>query len=185
METLSCNNCGGMIELPDTTNYVTCVRCGAHLVVRRGEAARYTEVLGNSDAVQHATDTEAELGRLRIEMAIMALDQEWEGRRTQLMVHNRYGAEIEPGMSQVALCLLGSLALPVGAVYAMIRWHIEMYPGSCFLLLVTVIPSLLLARVALLTYLKYKEYLAAENAYMDRRDALISQRWEQQKRLSS
>jgi DNA-directed RNA polymerase subunit RPC12/RpoP len=118
---LSCNNCGALIELPDSANYATCASCGARLVVRRGEMARYTEVLADSDVVQHVADTEAELSRMRIEMAIMALDQEWEGRHTQMMVHNRYGAEIEPRMSQVAFCLLGSLMLPVGAIYAMIR----------------------------------------------------------------
>ena len=91
METLSCNNCGAVIELPDTTNYATCARCGAHLVVRRGETARYTEVLADSDAVQHAADTEAELDRMRIEMAIMALDQEWQGRRSQYMTFDRAG----------------------------------------------------------------------------------------------
>ena len=185
METLSCNNCGAVIELPDTTNYATCARCGAHLVVRRGETARYTEVLTDSDSVQHATDTEAELDRMRIAMAIMALDQEWQGRRTQYMVRSRDGHLIVPDISQAITYLLGILGLLVFLGFPLItsKSTASSIGAAGFLILGVFV--VVFAGLAWRRYIKYKAYSAAENAYLQRRNTLSDQQWENQKQLSS
>jgi DNA-directed RNA polymerase subunit RPC12/RpoP len=184
--TLSCNNCGGVIELPDTTNYATCARCGAHLVVRREETAHYTEVLaGSDDPVQNATDTEAELSRMKIEMAIMSLDQEWEGKRTQLMVRSRDGHPIEPSISQVITYLLGILGSLVFLGLPLITDKSMAHSIGVLGFWIVGVFVVVFAGLALRRYRKYKEYVTAANAYLDRRDALIDRRWEQQKRLSS
>jgi DNA-directed RNA polymerase subunit RPC12/RpoP len=194
VETLSCDNCGATIELPLSANYATCARCGEHLVVRRGETAHYTEVLdaevpAPSDGVEghtkDAKDTEAELSHMRHEMAIMSLDQEWEGKRTQYMVRSRDGTLVEPEISQAITYLLGILALLIYMGFSLIT---DKYMAGSIGVLGFLIVGLLLvifAGLAVRRYIKYKDYVAAEDEYLLKRDKLINQRWVNQKPLSS
>ncbi|MEP6774751.1 MAG: hypothetical protein ABJA50_04070 [Chloroflexota bacterium] len=185
VETLSCNNCGAMIELPTTANYATCAHCGAHLVVRRGETACYTEVLAQPEVVGTQKESaDAELRRRRIEMAIMTLDQEWEGRRTQHMVRSRDGHLIVPDISQAITYLLGILGLLVFLGFPLITSKSTASSiGAAGFLIIGVFVAVF-AGLAWRRYIKYKKYLAAENAYLHRRNALIDQQWENQKQLS-
>jgi hypothetical protein len=165
--------------------------------VRRGETAHYTEVLDTevhtpSDGVEQHTkdakdtgDAEAELSRMRAEMAIMSLDQEWQGKRTQYMVRSRDGDLIEPTISQAITYLLGILALLIYMGFSLIT---NKYMAGSIGVLGFLIVGLFLvifAGLAVRRYIKYKDYVAAKDEYLLKRDALINQRWEQQKRLSS
>lgn len=49
LETLSCNNCGAPLQVPENANFVSCAQCGSQLAVKRNESARYTEVLQRLD----------------------------------------------------------------------------------------------------------------------------------------
>jgi hypothetical protein len=186
-ETLSCDNCGGMLELPNTTNYATCARCGAHLVVRRGETARYTEVLdaeapARSDRpvgdIGSRTNSEEEFSSMKVDLALLTLDHEWEDTRSAYMVRTINGRLFEPGkIGVVGYIILGSL-IPIGSLIAFMALKPAMSQAELLQLIVVaiVIPLAVCAWMARRSYMRYQNYTIARNEYLARRAALINQR---------
>ena len=98
LETLACNNCGAPVEVLPTTNYLTCAHCGSRLAVRRTETAHYTEVLEKLQArVDHV---DREVKDLRIDNDLLRLDQDWEDRRKEYMMHRKDGELVEPSVGR-------------------------------------------------------------------------------------
>jgi DNA-directed RNA polymerase subunit RPC12/RpoP len=45
IEKLSCNSCGGPLEVPERTRYLNCNHCGQSLAVKHSETATFTEAM--------------------------------------------------------------------------------------------------------------------------------------------
>jgi DNA-directed RNA polymerase subunit RPC12/RpoP len=183
METLSCNNCGEMIELPTTANYATCARCGTHLVVRRGETARYTEVLDaeapvRSDAAERqievGTVNGAEFERMKLKLALLSLDHEWEDKRAPYMIHTINGILLEPSNSGVlGYIILGSL-IPIGSLiaYMILKPSMSQVEMLQLVTLAIVLPFAICGWMAKRSYTRYRNYMAAKNEYLAQRNEL-------------
>jgi hypothetical protein len=59
--TLTCNQCGASLEVPEETRFLTCTACSYRLEVHRSDDAAYTEVLEVTDSAK----LELELERLK------------------------------------------------------------------------------------------------------------------------
>src|SRR5262249_50719590 len=81
---------GAPLEVPATTNYVTCNHCGSKLVIRRGESATYTELAGAIDQMA------GQLAHLVHEQELERIDREWEEERQQYMIENKQGFRSVP-----------------------------------------------------------------------------------------
>jgi len=62
--TLTCNQCGEPLEVPEGTRFLTCTACSSQLEVHRSGSTAYTEVL-------EATET------AKLELELEKLDREW------------------------------------------------------------------------------------------------------------
>jgi DNA-directed RNA polymerase subunit RPC12/RpoP len=179
LETLSCNNCGAPLAVPLAANYVSCAHCGSRLVIKRTDTTHYTEVLERLDQLDTRTETvEAEVRRLRIDNAIMSLDDWWEAQRKQYMLKIKDGGLREPGMPLVYFYL----ALPVVALVispVVLAFLLRSLAASVVLplvLLFFLILTALAAWGALTEYRNYKAYIALEASYRTRRHALLNER---------
>ncbi len=122
-ETLNCNECGALIQVPTVARYVTCNRCGAHLVVQRTGIATYTESARRPapEANDPAWREMAErMEYLEQQNDLMRIDREWEMEREQYMVRGRYGGRYVP--STVAAVLTGVLSVGFGLFWVAITF---------------------------------------------------------------
>jgi hypothetical protein len=119
MTPVVCNECGADLAVGPTTNFVTCARCDARLVVRRTGSSIFTE---RAPGDVHVTDApipprqrfegpeagEADVMRARLrhlerEARIDRIDREWQVEREQYMVSGRGGRRQVPTMAGSAI----------------------------------------------------------------------------------
>src|SRR5688500_10310212 len=86
---VSCNHCGGPLQVPETTRFVTCSYCGMRLEIHRSGNAVYSEVLAAID--QRTAKMTDDLEAIRRQNEIERLDREWQMRRDSLMVSGKNG----------------------------------------------------------------------------------------------
>jgi hypothetical protein len=196
METLSCNNCGEMIELPTTANYATCARCGTHLVVRRGETARYTEVLDaeapvRSDAAERqieiGTVNDAEFESMKLKLALLSLDHEWEDKRAPYMVRGNRGVPIEPSKAGAAAFLVLGLLMSIIIMVAFIQLtpNLSISQWLEVSIIGVVLPLAICGWMAKQSHTRYQEYISAKREYLGQRRKLTRASRENTKRLPS
>ena len=117
-DSVNCNECGLLLDVASTTNFVTCGNCNTPLVVRRTGASIYTEraaaqtditdseykrVVSPSVDAGSAVPTGNELSELRrqqeinrLENQLNRLDLEWEQKKEKYMMTGRYGHRYLP-----------------------------------------------------------------------------------------
>lgn len=99
LETITCNNCGAPLEIPDTANFVSCNHCASQLAIRRTGSTTYTEQLeqieGNQDEMLDR------LERIEREQKLAALDRGWEQAKRDDMITDKNGREHLPTGSGV------------------------------------------------------------------------------------
>ena len=155
LETLSCNNCGGPLEVPDTVNYVTCTHCSTRLVIKRSRSAAFTEQL---DAIEAQQDVVLEkLSHLEKENQLARIDRNWERDKRQYLIVDKHGHKHEPStLSVVGPLIVAGLGIvftfsgstfgggfmPFGLIFAGI--------GVC---------------VAMINRSKHRDFLAARRRY--------------------
>lgn len=76
VQALSCNNCGAPLDVPESSNYITCSHCGSRLIVRRTDSAAYTEVLNRID--ERTERMSGDLAVIRLHNELERLDREWQ-----------------------------------------------------------------------------------------------------------
>lgn len=81
---VSCNRCGGTLEIPERTHFTTCGYCGTQLRVERSATTLATIEL---DELRNRTDDlERDLSALRSDRLVEQLDRKWEARRAELSI---------------------------------------------------------------------------------------------------
>lgn len=175
IETLNCNECGALIQVPASARYVTCNRCGTHLTVQRTGIATYTEATrkppaGAADpAVQEMA---GRLERLERESELARIDREWEMERERYKVTSRYGRRYVP--SAAAAVVMGVIAVGFGLFWTVMAFGMTAGVagapgfGSIFPLfgLVFIVGG---AGVSIYQYNKAEQYQAALAEYQRRR----------------
>jgi|GEM_PF-1408365 len=184
LESLSCNNCGAPVDVPQSANFITCAHCGSRLAVRRTETAHYTEVLDRLQA--HAYKVDRDLQYLRVQNDLLLIDQAWEEERKQYMVRTRDGATVEPSQGHVITSVIAAgIATVAGIVLAcplmvpsrrpdpFVTPNTEPFFAPIIIFIVIMIAFALLGTI--FSYTKYNAYKSAEAKYIARRNALVSQ----------
>ena len=159
LETLSCNNCGGPLEVPESANYVACNHCGARLVVKRTASTTYTEQLEKIESKQE--EMLEKLQRLERANRIASIDRAWERQKQGFMVKDKYGNLHEPS----ELGVIAMLAVAVFGVGFIVVAGLESLPFAGFGLLIV---GLGLGG-AYYMHLRTKEFRAARRRYRRRR----------------
>ena len=86
---LVCNHCGGTLEIPEETRYLTCQFCKTNLMVESSGNAFFTSELEELD---RKTDQIAdEVESLKRENDINRLDRNWESQKEKFMVTDKDG----------------------------------------------------------------------------------------------
>ncbi|HKP51145.1 MAG TPA: hypothetical protein VJ183_00690 [Chloroflexia bacterium] len=183
LESLSCNNCGAPVDVPQSANFITCAHCGSRLAVKRTETAHYTEVLDRLQA--HAHKVDRDLQYLRLQNDLMLLDQAWEEERKQYMVSTKYGVHEEPSLGLVIGSAIGAVIFTVvggGMVCAITSASrntgsfsgsgVGLFTSVAILMIVFVIAATLLW--CIYAYTKYSTYKSAEANYIARRNDIMS-----------
>ena len=81
---VSCNRCGGTLDVTARTNYTTCGYCGTRLRVERSASSIATVEL---DELRSRTDDlERNVTALRDDRRVEQLDRKWEARRAELSI---------------------------------------------------------------------------------------------------
>jgi hypothetical protein len=115
-ETLNCNECGALIQVPTIARYVTCNQCGAHLIVQRTGAAAYTEATHQPAPPDPPDPARREMSErlehLESQNELYRLDSEWQTGREQYMITSRYGGRYVP--SAFAAVVIGILGVGFG-----------------------------------------------------------------------
>ncbi len=103
---ISCNNCGGALEIEEGVRFITCTYCLSRLEVKNTENAIYCEIL---EAVSKRAGTiSSDLDLLIVHNEIERLDREWEKKRGEYVTQVD-GEPMEP--NHVRSVLLGLIAV--------------------------------------------------------------------------
>jgi hypothetical protein len=151
VESVKCNQCGAFIQVPTVARYVTCNRCGEHLVVHRSDVATFTEALpphrrphdqpppdwgggwrgGRRDEPDRDyRDVAERLDELAYQNELMRLDREWQFERERHMVTGRYGGRYTPSL---AGSIIGAVvAVGFGAFWTAMAFGMAGGPGGGF-----------------------------------------------------
>lgn len=91
---LSCNNCGAPLEVPEGTHFLTCTYCSSKLRVECSGTAYYTTIL---ERIEANTRCAAEdLAIVRLQNDLSRLDQEWMMFRERHLIRSESGQLSEP-----------------------------------------------------------------------------------------
>jgi hypothetical protein len=179
VETVNCNECGALIQVPSTAKYCTCTRCGEHLVVHRSDVAAYTEALPRRDDRRGPADDrrwrelEGRLDDLAYENALMRLDREWDRERERYMMYGRYGRRYQPNATLgIVFMAIGGAAALAGVSVALLVVLSSRQPAGLVCLFPAAIFTLAFGLTGLLQYLRGKQYQAAYDRYLRRREAV-------------
>ncbi|PKN45903.1 MAG: hypothetical protein CVU59_07665 [Deltaproteobacteria bacterium HGW-Deltaproteobacteria-17] len=168
MLTLSCNECGAPIDVPERTNFFTCNFCGSRLSVQRTEGASYTETL---EALDRKTETLArEVEVLKLQNELERVDREWQEELKQYMVRDNNGNESVPTSG-------GSIIGGFVAIVFGIGWMVQAVSvnAPAFLPLVGLGFIGMGVYMGFSGYNKSLTYKAAYQRHLGRRDDLIRQ----------
>ncbi|HUQ68404.1 MAG TPA: hypothetical protein VM165_02710 [Planctomycetaceae bacterium] len=101
LERIACGSCGANLDVPDGVQFVTCRHCGSALKVARTDSVAFTEVLQTlkEQSARIADNTDV----LRLQNEIALLDQEWERRSADLMIHGKHGRISTPDKTSAVI----------------------------------------------------------------------------------
>ncbi len=94
IESITCNQCGGPLKVPNSVQFVTCNHCDTQLAIHREKNITFTEQLEN---ISERTGTlESELRQLTIDNQLVAHDQWWNKEREKYLVSTNHRGMQEP-----------------------------------------------------------------------------------------
>ena len=104
---LTCNNCGAPLEIPESMEFVTCDHCDSKLKVLKKDNALYTEVL--EEINERLDEISGDVEIIKLEKALAKLELNWADEERQYNKHNR-----RRRMSPKKSISLGMLAIVAG-----------------------------------------------------------------------
>lgn len=105
---VTCNNCGGPLEVPKKVRFVNCGYCSSRLEIRQSGGAVYSEVL---EKIDQRTERIADvLEAIKTQNEIERLDREWQMGMDRYKVRNQDGEYSVPSSA-------GSV---VGGIFAIV-----------------------------------------------------------------
>jgi hypothetical protein len=168
--TLSCNECGAPLEVPESAKFVTCNYCSARLAVQHTPSAVYTEVIEKIGEQTERLAQEVEILKLQNELA--RIDREWNDERQQHMVSGKHGRH-EPGAGDV----IGPIvAVAIGLVFAVVTLA-SPAPGMALFGLLLIVFGI---GVSIANAGKASAYATAREEYERRRHHLLARIREQE-----
>ena len=185
LTSVTCNNCGGALQISDSARFVTCRYCNAQLEIKRNQSAIATEVLNRIDqSTAHMAD---DLSAIRRESELERLDREWSLRRENLLIRRKNGTSAAPAatigyimiVSGGVLGLVGFIMFSLFATVFAALIHGSGAPGI-FSLIPCVLPLFVLGIIAINTVIGIgiiraaRNYQAEERRYLERRQALLA-----------
>jgi hypothetical protein len=101
LERIACGSCGAALDVPEVVQYITCRHCGSALHVQRTDSVAFTEVLQTlqEQSARIAENTDV----LRLQNEITLLDQDWERRSADLMIHGKEGRISTPDKTSAVI----------------------------------------------------------------------------------
>jgi len=159
---LSCNNCGAALTLPESARFVTCSYCKTQLEVKREGGAAFTEIreaVANIERDVADLKHDSRVRALRDELA--SIDSDWDDRRTALMEKSKDGYVVPTEGGAIFLFAL-SIVLPVGIVVAS--------GGPAHMILLSIAIFLGMGGFGLYYRERARRYEAAYASYRARRD---------------
>ncbi|MEO1997276.1 MAG: hypothetical protein ABGZ17_18560 [Planctomycetaceae bacterium] len=163
LETLSCNSCGGPLEVPETVNYVTCTHCSSRLVIKRNSSATFTEQL---DALEAQQDVVLEkLSRIERENRLVGLDRNWERDKQRYMIADKHGHKHEPSTLGVVGPLIAA-ACGIAFIFLASPAFGHMMPFGLIFVAIGVV-------IAIINRAKHRDFLAARRRYRKHRTAVF------------
>jgi len=168
--TLSCNECGAPLEVPEGTRFVTCGYCSARLAVQRTASTFYTEVLEKIGQSTEKLAQDVEI--LKLQNELERLDREWSGEREQHMVSGKHGRH-EPGAGDV----IGPMIATIVGLVVIVATLSSGAPGVALFGLLFIIIGI---GVAIANAGKASAYSQAREEYERRRHQLLIRLREQE-----
>jgi len=164
METISltCNNCGAPLRVPDSAKFVTCNHCDAQLAIHRNANATFTEQL---DKIAETTDQLADaVTQLTRQNEIARIDREWAMEKQDYMITGKHGHRHLP--NEVSSVIGGVVAVGFG-----IFWTIATASSSApgFFPLFGVLFVCIGIGVSIHGFVKAQGYREAQRRYRRRR----------------
>ena len=101
IESLTCNNCGAPLEVPEGANFIRCNHCDRQLAVRRDSSVTYTELVQQvAERTERLTD---QVVQLSYQNELNSIDQAWERERESLLITDKRGNRREPSYVGAAI----------------------------------------------------------------------------------
>ena len=131
IETVSCNSCGGPLDITAGTNYVTCGHCGSRLAVKRTASSAFTESLG--EIAENTAAMTDHLANLNYHAELERIDREWEQERRGYLTTTKRGQTIEP--NGAGAVIFGVIMAGFGLFWTVMAFSITSHFGgiaNCF-----------------------------------------------------
>ncbi|MDQ5825686.1 MAG: hypothetical protein M3441_15950 [Chloroflexota bacterium] len=170
IESLSCQKCGGPLDVPTSADFVTCGYCGSALAVRRNGSAHYTELLERLE--QHTQYLAGRTEYLRLRDEVEALDAEWQRERRRYLMRRLSGSLRAPTRTYLS----SSIAVAVAACALTAWWFYATAnagSGASFFGWIGAVLSLAAVVNAVRVSSKVNGYKLAKEVYRQRRDELL------------
>ena len=166
---VTCNHCGGPLQVPPDARFITCAHCGSRLEVHRTGSAVYTQVL---DAIDQRTQRiEQDVQAIKRQNELEQLDREWQMRREQYLTRDRNGNTVQPGAGGGIVILLGSLLVGAFGIF----WTVSLLNagGPPMMALFGVVFTIAAVGGGIFAMVKTQGYREAEQAYQRERARLL------------
>lgn len=163
LETLSCNNCGAPLQVPETANFVTCNHCETQLAIHRSATAAWTEQL---DELGRQTDQLAvQVARLTAENKRASLDRDWDRAKQQYMIADKHGRRRVPNST---MSIVGAVVTAGFGIFFTVFAGAMSGPFALFGIVFVVFAI----GIGLYGHSKAKEYQAAHRRYRRKRASI-------------
>jgi hypothetical protein len=161
LESLTCNNCGAPLKVPDSANFVKCNHCETQLAIRRTESATFTEKLGEIDkTTDQIKEVVTELAR---QNRIAAIDREWDREKERYMISGEHGKHLP---NETGLIIGGIVFAVIGTIIS-VAFFAAGGPMGIFPVVILLIGM----TIFFVQYNKLAEYREADRRYRQRRAA--------------
>ncbi len=166
LSVVSCNHCGGALDVDATTRFTTCGYCGTRLRVERSATSLSTIEL--DDLRERTDDLERNVSVLRSDRRVEQHDRSWELRRDEFMITS---GDSDPRLPTLhgALSRLIIALLPLGLVFS--GWFASF--GDSIVPIVLIVIVFGIGQAALEGF-KYNRYRAARAEYRQQRAVLLA-----------
>ena len=170
MLSLTCNNCGAPINVPEDANFVTCSHCGSRLEIKHTDTASYTKVLERiDDRTEHMSE---DLQAIKLQNELEQVDREWQMERERYLVRNKNGSTSTPDGGNIAVGVIGAV-LAIGFLLFWISSAATMGAPGFFVLFG--VGMLVLVVVGIISSIsKADGYRNAEQDYKRRRESIMT-----------